>query len=369
MTHKIRYLMVGGFLGAGKTTTLIRLARHYMDRGLRVGIITNDQASDLVDTHTFRSQGFNVGEVAGACFCCHFDELISTIKTLETDQTPDIILSEPVGSCTDLVATVIRPIEQLFGAQFSVAPYAVILKPSHGQRILRGERHSGFSPKAAYILTKQLEEADAILINRIDELTPQQVDELAELIREHHPDVPVLRISARTGNGFDELIELLDQQGEFGRRVLDIDYDTYAEGEAELGWLNSRMRITASTKFSLDELLLEVVTRLRDALNNAEAETAHLKTIGLWEGFFGVANLISSKDEPELSLPAHCNVQTIDLIVNARVACNPILLEQYVSAVIEEACEARDATVESRQTQSFCPGRPVPTYRFGASTV
>ena len=128
MTHKIRYLMVGGFLGAGKTTTLIRLARHYMDRGLRVGIITNDQATDLVDTHTFRSQGFNVGEVAGACFCCHFDELISTIKTLETDQTPDIILSEPVGSCTDLVATVIRPIEQLFGAQFSVAPYAVYVE-------------------------------------------------------------------------------------------------------------------------------------------------------------------------------------------------------------------------------------------------
>ena len=369
MTHTIRYIMVGGFLGAGKTTSLTRLARHYMDRGLQVGIVTNDQATDLVDTNTFRSQGFNVGEVAGACFCCNFDELISTIETLETDQRPDVILAEPVGSCTDLVATVIQPIKQLFDAQFDIAPYAVILKPSHGRRILRGERRAGFSPKAAYILTKQLEEADAILINRIDELTVQQVDELAELVREHYPGVPLLRLSARTGDGFDGLIELLDQQGDFGRRVLDIDYDTYAQGEAELGWLNSSVRITASATFSLDQLLLDVVTRLRDALADVEAETAHLKTIGLWEGFFGVANLISSEDQPELSLPSQCDVQAIDLIVNARVACDPVLLEQYVKAAVEEACDARDATADFRQTQSFRPGRPVPTHRFGASEV
>ena len=65
--------MVGGFLGAGKTTTLARLAKHYMQQGLNVGIVTNDQADDLVDTNMLRSLGFEVGEVAGACFCCNFD--------------------------------------------------------------------------------------------------------------------------------------------------------------------------------------------------------------------------------------------------------------------------------------------------------
>ena len=68
MSHQIRFIMVGGFLGAGKTTTLGRLALHYIQEGLRVGIVTNDQATDLVDTNTLRSQGFDVGEVAGACF-------------------------------------------------------------------------------------------------------------------------------------------------------------------------------------------------------------------------------------------------------------------------------------------------------------
>jgi len=38
------------------------------------------------------------------------------------------------------------------------------------------------------------------------------------------------------------------------------------------------------------------------------SRTAHLKAIGLWEGFFGVANLISRDHVPELSLPSHCDV-------------------------------------------------------------
>lgn len=367
MTHTIRYIMVGGFLGAGKTTTLGRLARHYQDRGLRVGIVTNDQAANLVDTNSLRSQGFHVNEVAGACFCCRFNDLMSTIDSLGADQLPDVILAEPVGSCTDLVATVLQPIKQLYDAKFSLAPFPVILKPSHGRKVLRGEKGSGFSPKAEYILRKQLEEADAILINRIDELTPDELKDLIDLVEEQFPGTPVLRVSARSGAGFDALTELLDQRGDFGRKVLDIDYDVYAEGEAELGWLNSSMNVKAAQPFELDDLLFEIVERLSDRLKAAGFEAAHLKTIGLWEGFFGVANLISNESGPELSLSSNCQVQEVDVIVNARVACDPQELQSLVMSVVGEACQARNASVEFQQTQSFRPGRPQPTHRFELS--
>ncbi len=367
MSHQIRFIMVGGFLGAGKTTTLGRLAQHYMDQGKTVGIVTNDQATDLVDTNTLRSQGYSVGEVAGACFCCNFDELMGTIERLGTQEVPDVILAEPVGSCTDLVATVIQPIKRMYEAEFSIAPYAVILKPSHGRRILRNEQRAGFSPKAAYILKKQLEEADAIIVNRIDELSSDAVEEMAMLVAEHHPHVPLLRMSAKTGDGFERLVELLEQEGDFGRRVLDIDYDIYADGEAELGWLNSSLLMTSNSEFALDEVLLDVVTKLRDSLAEADAETAHLKTIGLWEGFFGVANLISSENEPELSLPSNCRVKAVDLIVNARVACDPVILEQHVKQAVADVCQKHDANAEFRQTQSFRPGRPVPTHRYDSA--
>src|SRR5262249_9389359 len=160
-------------------------------------------------------------------------------------------------------------------------------------------------------------------INRIDDLGPADIEELARLVGEQYPGVPVLRVSARTGQGFDGLTELLEQQGNFGRKILDIDYDVYAEGEAEMGWLNSSIHVAAAEPFELDELLLDIVCHLRDVLARLGGEVAHLKVIGLWEVSFGVANLVSSSAAPELSLPSRCRVQEADVIVNARVALDP----------------------------------------------
>jgi G3E family GTPase len=362
--NAIRFIMLGGFLGAGKTTAMTRLARFYMARGQRVGLVTNDQAQDLVDTHTLREQGFPVAEVAGACFCCKFNELVDTVGQLEANQRPHVILAEPVGSCTDLVATVVQPLKDLYGTRFSVAPYGVLFKLSHGLKILRNEPGGGFSPKAAYIFKKQLEEADAILINRIDELTSAQVNELAALVTGAYPGVPVLQVSARTGTGFDAFTQLLDQEGSFGKRILDIDYDVYADGEAELGWLNSAIRVRAAQPFALDEFLLEVVRRLQESLHAAGAEIAHLKAIGLWEGFFGVANVVSSQGAAEVSLPSRCRATEADVIVNARVAIDPDELRRHVRSVVEAACTRIGAQMTEQQTQSFRPGRPQPTHRY-----
>ncbi|HEY7313613.1 MAG TPA: GTP-binding protein [Gemmataceae bacterium] len=385
MKH-LRFIMVGGFLGAGKTTTLARLGRYYLDRGQKVGLVTNDQAQDLVDTTSLRSQGFAVEEVPGACFCCRFNDLVGKVEQLQGAERPDVILAEPVGSCTDLVATVVQPLKDLYGDRFEVGPYPVLFKPSHGLRILQSEAaergrparreeaggtpalpNSGFSPKAAYIFRKQLEEADAIVINRIDELDAAALAELTELVRSTFPGTPMLQMSAKTGQGFEALTALLDQRGTFGRKILDIDYDTYAEGEAELGWLNSSIRVSGDKPFALDDLLLDAVGRLQDALGRLGGEVAHLKAIGLSDVSFGVANLVSSKDRPELSLPARGEVTELDLIVNARVAIDPETIAEQVRQTVTAACAARGATAEFHTMQSFRPGRPQPTHRYATA--
>lgn len=362
--NTVRFVMVGGFLGAGKTTTLARLARQHIARGQRVGLVTNDQAQDLVDTNSLRAQGFSVREVPGACFCCKFDELVARAGELQGDDRPDVILAEPVGSCTDLVATVIQPLRDLYAGQFRVAPYTVLFKPSHGLRILRNEG-AGFSPKAAYIFRKQLEEADAIVVNRADELGETALTELKGLLAEQFPDTPVLCVSAKTGIGFDAYSELLDQDGAFGRKLLDIDYDTYAEGEAELGWLNSSAHLTSAVPFEIDDLLTRVVEDLRTILIELGGEVAHLKVIGLEEGgAFGVANLVSSITGTELSLPSRTSARSIDLIVNARAAIDPDELDREVHRVVQTVCAESGIVAEFRPSQSLRPGRPTPTHRY-----
>ena len=230
------FVMVGGFLGAGKTTTVARLAQHCQSQGKRVAIVTNDQATDLVDTNLLRAQGFDVGEVAGSCFCCNFNELTRTVERLSAGERPDVVIAEPVGSCTDLVATVIRPLQQIYEQPFDIAPYGVLLKPSHGLKILRRSGGGGFSPQAEYIFRKQIEESDFVIINRIDELDDATIEELIGLIQAEYPGIECLRMSARTGVGFDDVYQFLQRRGEFGKRTMEVDYDVYAEGEAELGW-------------------------------------------------------------------------------------------------------------------------------------
>jgi G3E family GTPase len=364
---KLRFMMIGGFLGAGKTTTLARLARFYLSRGQKIGLVTNDQAQDLVDTTSLRAQGLPVEEVPGACFCCRFNDLVGKVEELDASQKPDVILAEPVGSCTDLVATVIQPLKDLYGNRFEVAPYPVLFKPSHGLRILKSVENAGFSPKAAYIFRKQLEEADAIVLNRIDELDTPALSELTDLVHAAYPGTPLLRLSAKMGQGFEALTELLDQYGNFGRKILDIDYDMYAEGEAELGWLNSSIRIAADKPMSIDAFLLDLIQRLQRMLNQLGGEVAHLKAIALSDVSFGVANLVSSASQIELSLPSRCEAKEFDLIVNARVALDPDRIAEQVRQTVAAACSDNGAMPQLHTMQSFRPGRPQPTHRYAAA--
>lgn len=354
--------MVGGFLGAGKTTTIAQLARRYQAEGKHVCIVTNDQAADLVDTELLRSYGYDVEEVAGSCFCCNFNGLTSAMDAFERRQRPDIILAEPVGSCTDLIATVALPMMEMLGERFEISPYAVILKPSHGLKILAREGQ-GFSPKAEYIFRKQLEEADLLLINRVDELPRETVDRIEMLLREQFPGRDVLRLSAKTGENVAVLARRLETMAAPRGSTMEVDYDVYAEGEAELGWLNASLTLHASQELDLDQVVKGLVEALKGRFQRAGAEPAHLKVIGQADGQSAVANLVSSDSASELSLESGVKTPQAELIVNARVAIAPEMLQEAVQEAVATLAVANGAEAILHSIRSFRPGRPVPTHR------
>lgn len=128
-TPKPRLVVVGGFLGAGKTALVVAAARQLRQAGGRVALITNDQGSDLVDTQTAAVAGLPVREVTGGCFCCRFSDFVRAAAGL-LEFAPDVILAEPVGSCIDLAATVIRPLRALYEEKFDVARFTVLIDPA-----------------------------------------------------------------------------------------------------------------------------------------------------------------------------------------------------------------------------------------------
>ncbi|MCH5377478.1 MAG: cobalamin biosynthesis protein P47K, partial [Planctomycetes bacterium] len=312
-----------------------------------------------------RAQGFRVGEVPGACFCCKFDDLVRTVESLRSEQSPDVVIAEPVGSCTDLVATVVEPLRQLHGDRYELSPLAVLLKPEHGRKILGDEPGMGFSAKAAYIFLKQIEEADVVAINKVDKLSAAQREELTDLVARRFPEKEVLAISARRGDGFQQFIDAVDRCAPAHQNLMNVDYDVYAEGEAELGWLNCRVHLLSPnrTEFVLDEVVLGLVDRLRTALARSGHEPAHLKVLGETAGSVAMANLVGSETAAELSVPSASRVADAGVIVNARVAMDPEGLERIVRAAVAELAGDCGLQSDVRDMQRFRPGRPVPTHR------
>jgi hypothetical protein len=84
-------------------------------------------------------------------------------------------------------------------------------------------------------------------------------------------------------------------------------------------------------------------------------------------GAFGVGNVVSNDTAAKLSLPSNLTPKEAELIVNARVAIDPAVLEAEVRSVVAGECAKMGVAAEFRTSQSLRPGRPVPTHRYSTA--
>jgi len=356
-----RLLFVGGFLGAGKTTLLENIAQRLTDHGHTVGLITNDQAPALVDT-LFLAQGDNqVAEVSGSCFCCNFGGLIDAVHQLQEQTQPTIILAEPVGSCTDLSATILQPLKEQLQRDFVLSPLSVVVDSRRLCDLVKGQS-TGLHPNAEYILCKQMEEANMIVVNKIDRIDAAQRAALREQLTRDYPNASCFFLSARTGEGVQEWLDVAMQRNDCGGHIVEVDYDRYAEGEAVLGWLNATM--------SLEGEMLEwkgfahrLMSVLGGRLDQGGTSVGHVKIILAVEDASPiVANLTGTKETLDVRGPS-VMAPKARLTVNARAEMAPEQLELLVRQALDSVCGKKLAQT-TLVWQSLRPGRPNPTYRY-----
>lgn len=367
---KARYIMIGGFLGAGKTTAVAALAKRLSARGLKVGLITNDQGSELVDTAMLRAHGFPTEEIPGGCFCCRFNSLVEAAERLDSQSNPDVFIAEPVGSCTDLVATVTYPLRRMYGEQYTIAPLSVLVDPIRAERIMGLATGKQFSEKVLYIYRKQLEEADIIVISKTDLLDAARLQALRERLAIEFPRAEILNVSVRTAQGVEGWFSHIENAEQSGGEAMEVDYDVYAEGEALLGWLNATVHLTATEPFDSEAVLKTLAAEIQSRLQGAEI--AHLKMTLSPEGGLGdvaVINLVRSDFVPELSLRLEEPVPGGQLIINLRAEAAPETLRDVVHASVYELDAAGEPRAQLEHLEYFRPGKPQPTHRFRQFTV
>lgn len=364
---KTRYILVGGFLGAGKTTAILEAARRLRGQGLTVGIVSNDQSCGLVDTAILKSHGFATEEISGGCFCCRFDSLVDASGRLDDSVQPDVILAEPVGSCTDLAATVVLPMQLMHGDRYSVAPLTVLVDPVRAWQLLDSTSEGSFSAKVQYIYQKQIEEADVVVVNKCDLLVAHELDRLFGALGQRYPGKLIHAMSARDGSGVDEWLAVVFSPGEVVRPTPHVDYDTYAEGEAFLGWVNVTAELRGSGQDG-SAFLRELTDCLRRQLGEyaAGAQVAHLKSILRSDTDAGMAvvNLVGDDQEMAFSQYLTGLFHGGELIINLRAEAAPELLIDATESALSQQSDAYIMSVKVTHRDAFRPGRPTPTHRM-----
>jgi CobW/HypB/UreG family nucleotide-binding protein len=338
-------VFVGGFLGAGKTTLMIAAARELEKRGLRSAMVLNDQGSELVDTRYASLLEVPNEEVTGGCFCCRFTDLLSSIGRLRAHR-PDVILAEPVGSCTDIAATVLRPL--LDHGCYRLAPFTVLIDPQRAEALLRDDA----DPNLVFLFRKQIEEADLICFSKSDA----------------NPRTPSLgrpgvrQISARTNQGVAAwLDEVLSGDLSAGRKRLEIDYLQYAQAEAALAWLNLQAWAETDPPASPGLVLGPFLDALDSKLSDAGISIVHLKAVDVAESGFVKVAICSNGATPVIDGPLDASpARNHELLLNLRCVGEAVHVRNIVQTCLEESRYSNSR----RDISCFHPAPPRPERRY-----
>lgn len=152
---------------------------------------------------------------------------------------------------------------------------------------------------------------------------------------------------------------------------MEVDYDIYAEGEAELGWLNATIDWKAEPAADPNEGLQTIASRIQQKLEAEGKEVAHLKmTLSPREGLDDIAiiNLVRNDFVPELAQRIEEPVRHAQIILNLRAEADPELLESVSTDTLGELTASTDGLyLRVEHLEQFRPGRPEPTYRMNAT--
>jgi hypothetical protein len=338
-------VLVGGFLAAGKTTLIFAAARELEIRGLKCAVILNDQGDDLVDTRYAAAHGMKVGEVSGGCFCCRLSDLVDSLDALLA-HSPDVIFAEPVGSCTDLSATVFHPLLD-YHLKFRMAPLSVLVDPARWLALSQDADED-----LEFLFRNQIAEADLVVFTKAD----------------LYPIPPLMRggstrqVSALTGQGVAAWIdEVLSGEIEGGKHFLDIDYSRYAMAEAALAWLNLRAIFRPTQPMSPALVLGPFIDSIEMSLEMAGFEIVHLKAlVECAEGLIKVALSGSGGRKSVEGALTASPAEEHEIRVNIRSIGSPAKLRELVG----EHLYALDGKLSGIRLQCFQPSAPKPERRI-----
>jgi G3E family GTPase len=186
--------VLGGFLGSGKTTVLLSLAKHITNRfpatgsgsGPAIAIIENEIGDVGIDNLILESAAYRVTSLFSGCVCCALaGDLTRCVNDLAEKYRPLYIAIEATGlAYPDSIIDTIRKYSPLCEQIISVV-------------LVDAERWDETMETLDLLLTRQLNDANVILLNKTDRVSGETKDRILRELASLNPNARIFAVSAR----------------------------------------------------------------------------------------------------------------------------------------------------------------------------
>lgn len=353
-----RFIILGGFLGAGKTTLAVNLGRFLKDRcGKSIAIITNDQGNVLVDTRFTEDAGFDVREVLGGCFCANFDEFVKHARTLVQMKRPDVIIAEPIGTSTNILATVVAPLRTLYPDEFEVAPLVVVVDATQVSKLTGSE-----SEKVKLIPSHQVQEAEIIIVSKMDRIPEDRRKSTIETIANQHGEAEIIPYSSITGENLDRIADIVLSGRKSTKIPTGIDNSIFRREKASLGWYSSVAKIIPADRADIYGLLTFIIKKIASSFS--PEDIAHVKLTVRSPAIAVKMSLVGNSIGVDGLKGSRYLVGEGELVLNARVIATPDDLNRVMREAITSACDECNIKLNGLNEKCFAPKPEAPSYFF-----
>ncbi len=333
-----KFVVFSGFLGSGKTTTMMALTKYYTDHYGKAAMISNDlsECNDLADNRFAQLSGCNASEITCECICFCHDVLTERLNAYYDDGF-ELVVSDIPGFGVGALEHVYHELADEYPNQYELGPFTVLIEPEKAELLL-----SARSGDMVHILDAQLKEADLIVLNKCDLIEKDEAESLRCRLASMYPGTEVIAISAANAEGLEEISRAL-RNGTASMRHPAIDYDDESL-QKEMGSLSEYYiqyhAVVCCNDFNGTTYLKELALTVQKDIRDCCCEIPHLKLLA-WEqeGDYGKVDLLGTDRPIEITRNFEHPCTEIAVILNASAACPDAKLDEIITNAVNEVSE------------------------------
>lgn len=358
---KIKYMVTSGFLGAGKTTSMIAFCREINRRRLgNAAILANDLGvGNIVDAEFCAAAGVMTLPISGGCICYQHENLVGKLRQLAAAGA-DVIFSDIPGCGIGAMDHVYLELAEKETDEFDLMPFTCIVDPERIRMIMPERADLNLPEEMRFLLNAQMAEADLIILNKIDAISETEAKRITDFINRLYPHTQLMTMSAMKGDGVSEAVDyLLQNKSTAIHREIGYESKEFIAAEEQLSWFNTRVFMQQREEKNLDfnQVIADLFEEIREGLKRHDSNVPHLKMFasGSDEELtdFFKASLLGVDYDVEYSRKLDRKYNALSLIINARCAADPVVMADIVNDAADAVSAKYDMKTRTFFIESF----------------